>query len=204
MYIIARPTGVEVSNCSLTDINLIFLECNRFIKEDGIIIIDPVMGDYGRPYATYTPALCQEMKTLVKYAHILTPNITEACILTDNPYKNSWTSRELKVIVEKLFDMGPEKIVITGIPQRSFVANYCYWKQKEPRIIRTHKIGESRSGTGDIFSAIIAADAVNGVDFKESVTKASSFIKKCIQRSVELNLPLTDGVCFEEYLYKLK
>ena len=53
------------------------------------------------------------------------------------------------------------------------------------------------------YSAILAADAVNNVDFTESVKKASVFIKECIKRSVEMELPLTDGVCFEECLYKL-
>ena len=46
--------------------------------------------------------------------------------------------------------------------------------------------------------------AVNGVDFHKSVKKASSFIKKCIMKSIELDIPLTDGVCFEELLYSLK
>ena len=62
----------------------------------------------------------------------------------------------------------------------------------------------SRSGTGDIFTAIIAADAVNSIPFDHSVKKASNFIKKCIQRSIELDIPLTDGVCFEEVLHTLK
>ena len=69
---------------------------------------------------------------------------------------------------------------------------------------KVHRVGVQRSGTGDIFAAIIAADAVNGVDFYDSVRKASLFIKKCIERSIELDLPLTDGVCFEEVLCKLK
>ena len=60
-----------------------------------------------------------------------------------------------------------------------------------------------RSGTGDIFSAILAADAVNGVSFEESVKKASGFIKKCILSSIEREIPLTDGVCFEEHLGSL-
>ena len=52
--------------------------------------------------------------------------------------------------------------------------------------------------------AAIAADAVNGVPFQDSVRKASLFIKKCIEKSIEMDLPLTDGVCFEEILYQLK
>lgn len=92
--------------------------------------------------------------------------------------------------------------MITGIRRGSFLANFCYENGKVT-VVKTKKIGESRSGTGDVFSAILAADAVNNVDFTESVKKASVFIKECIKRSVEMELPLTDGVCFEECLYKL-
>ena len=57
---------------------------------------------------------------------------------------------------------------------------------------------------GDVFSAIVAADAVNGVEFSVSVRKASSFISRCIKKSIELDIPLTDGVCFEEFLHSLR
>lgn len=178
-----------------------FLKC--FSKGNPIVLIDPVMGDYGRPYPTYTPEMCQEMKKLVQYADILTPNLTEACILTDTPYKEKWKTSEIEAMAEQLSKAGPEKIVITGIPQGSFVANLCYEKGREVKVLRTHKVGTSRSGTGDIFSSILAADAVNGVAFQDSVRKASAFIKKCIISSMERDIPLTDGVCFEEHLAQL-
>ncbi len=47
------------------------------------MIIDPVMGDNGRIYATYTEEMCNEMKKLIEYADIITPNVTECCRLTD-------------------------------------------------------------------------------------------------------------------------
>ena len=175
-----------------------------FKSENTIVIVDPIMGDDGLPYATYTEEMCRQMKHLIPYADIITPNLTEACILTDTPYKTRWKLKELKALTEKLEAMGPSKIVITGIPQGSYVANYCYETGKEPSIIKTHKVGTSRCGTGDIFSSIVAADAVNGVEFYTSVRKASLFIKKCILKSIELDIPLTDGVCFEEILHKLK
>lgn len=176
-----------------------------FGTEDNVIVIDPVMGDYGKPYPTYTAEMCGEMKKLAAYADILTPNLTEACILTDTPYHaDKWHKADIVRLAAALLEMGPEKIVITGIPQGEFIANLCYEKGKEPKFLRTHKVGTSRSGTGDVFSSIIAADAVNGVDFQTSVRKASRFIKKCILRSIEMDLPLTDGVCFEELLGTLK
>ena len=63
-----------------------------FIKEfktdDTIVVVDPVMGDYGKIYSTYTDEMCGLMKELVAGADIITPNITESCILTDTPYSD--------------------------------------------------------------------------------------------------------------------
>lgn len=181
----------------------------RFIEEFRSgrtkVIIDPVMGDHGRVYTTYTEEMCLEMERLTEYADIITPNLTECCRLTHTPYKESgWKKKELYAMAEILFEKGPDKVVITGIPQGEFIANYVMEKGKQPKILRTHKAGTERSGTGDVFASIIAADAVNGVDFEQSVKKASSFVKKCILKSMELDIPRTDGVCFEEILYKLK
>lgn len=175
-----------------------------FKTKDNIIVVDPVMGDYGDLYPTYTKETCEEMKKLVRYADILTPNLTEACIITGEPYDVEYSNEELSRIARKLSGMGPDKIVITGIQRGKYIVNYCYEKGKEGYIIKTMKVGTQRSGTGDIFTAIIAADAVNGVDFHESVKKASHFIKKCILKSIEMDIPLTDGVCFEELLTTLK
>ena len=177
---------------------------NDFKTEDNIIIVDPVMGDYGKMYPTYTEEMCQEMKKLVSYADILTPNVTEACLLTDTIYSNRFRLADYLEMAEKLSSMGPKKVVITGILQGDFIANYCYEKGKKPCIVRSYKVGTQRSGTGDIFAAIVAADAVNGIDFEESVRKATRFVKKCILRSIELDIPTTDGVCFEEVLGSLK
>ena len=176
----------------------------HFSDDKTIIVVDPVMGDYGKAYPTYTDELCGEMKKLVKYADILTPNLTEACIIADEPYEKKRRMKDLNALAQKLSDMGPDKIVITGIEQGDYIANYCYERGKEGKIRKVHRVGTQRSGTGDIFASIISADAVNGVDFYDSVKKASQFIKKCIECSVEMELPLTDGVCFEEVLSKLK
>ncbi|MCD7745292.1 MAG: pyridoxamine kinase [Lachnospiraceae bacterium] len=176
-----------------------FLE--DFCQENTVVLVDPVMGDDGSMYSTYTPEMCAGMKKLAARADILTPNLTEACILTGQEYhEGRWKTSQIISLAETLAAMGPDKVVITGILQGEFIANLCYEKGKEPKFVRTHSAGMQRCGTGDVFSSIIAADAVNGVDFQESVRKASHFIKLCIQKSVEMDLPLTDGVCFEELL----
>ncbi len=178
-----------------------FLEL--FKKEDNITVIDPVMGDYGKLYPTYSPLLAKQMRSLVPYADILTPNLTEACILTGTDYRADMGGEELYEICEKLSGMGPEKIVISGLERGDDLENFIYETGKQPQTIREHKAGPCRSGTGDVFSSMIAADAVNGVDFISSVRHSSSFIAKVLRRTVELDLPKTDGICFEEFLTEI-
>ncbi len=175
-----------------------------FKTPETIVVIDPVMGDYGKLYATYTSEICNRMKSLIKYADIITPNLTEACILTGVPYNEKYKNAEIEVIAGKLSEMGPKKIVITGIPRGHFICNYCFEAGRESYMIKTAKVGTQRSGTGDIFTSIVVADAVNGVDFHESIRKASHFVKRCIQKAIDMDIPITDGVPFEELLGSLK
>ena len=188
---------------SLQQIEIVQSFIREFKREDTVVVVDPVMGDYGKPYPTYTKEMCENMVELVKMADIVTPNLTEACILTKTEYKENWKVKEIEELAKKISLLGPSKVVITGIPQKSLLCNLCYEKDMGMGMIKTHKVGTSRSGTGDIFSAIVCADAVNGVEFQLSVRKASRFIKKCIEKAVEMDIPITDGVPFEELLDKL-
>jgi len=44
-------------------------------------VVDPVMGDHGRPYRTYTPQMCRAMGELADRADVIVPNATEAALL---------------------------------------------------------------------------------------------------------------------------
>ncbi len=175
-----------------------------FRKEHTIVVVDPVMGDHGSISSVYTEEMCLLMRRLVSLADIVTPNLTEGCRLTDVPYRDhGWTRKELLRMAEHLTDYGPQKVVITGIPQGEFIANFMYEKDREPGMIRIHRVFEERCGTGDLFASIITADAVNGVEFEQSVRKACRFIKKCMIKTAEMHIEPKNGVCFEEILHLL-
>lgn len=187
-----------------------FLE--DFRTEDTIVLVDPVMGDHGKIYKSYNEEMCAAMRELAKRADILTPNLTEACVLTGIPWhEGKWKRCELDELLAALLELGPKKVVITGIPQGEFVANLCAFPGEKLSkgqgttevLTRQYRVGATRSGTGDVFSAILIGDAVNALPFEESVRRASRFIRKCLLRSMEMNIPVTDGVCFEEVLDQL-
>lgn len=71
-----------------------------------LFLLDPVMGDHGRAYSSITETHVQKMKELLPLADIITPNITEACLLTGTPWKNGeWTMQELSGLCERLADI---------------------------------------------------------------------------------------------------
>ena len=183
-----------------------------FRKEDTVVVVDPVMGDNGKLYAACTRQVCREMIKLAESGDIVTPNVTECCILTGRDFhEGRWKDGELLAMARDLAERGPGKVVITGVPAGSYIGNFCYERKREAEgcsetwaLRRVKKAGESRCGTGDIFSAVILADAVNKVPLEKSVKKAADFISLCIRKSEELEVPLTDGVCFEEVLDRLK
>ena len=188
---------------SESQIEIVKTFTSDFLKENAVVVVDPIMGDDGVPYKTYTKRMCQRMKELVALADVITPNVTEACILTDTPYKTAWTMSQLYEMAEKLSGLGPRFVVITGIETKEMLGNYVYVRDVCHTMVRSKKVGVIRCGTGDVFSSLIAADAVNGVDFLQSVKKATAFVSECLKETQRLQMESEDGVAFEDILYKL-
>lgn len=74
-----KPDGVYtgfLAGARQVDVILKFVE--MFCTKETHILIDPVMGDQGNVYRTYSEELCEKMRTLVQQATVITPNLTEA------------------------------------------------------------------------------------------------------------------------------
>ena len=185
-----------------------------------LFLLDPVMGDHGRAYSSITETHVQKMKELLPLADIITPNITEACLLTGTPWKDGeWTMQELSGLCERLADICQQEsvtsgeastgttangasIVITGIRQGDSLVNFL-WDDGVYTTVSTPIAGASRPGTGDIFASILAADAVRGETLLSSVQKAANFVGLCIAGSEKAGTPVQEGVVFEKYLAAL-
>ena len=190
---------------SAEQIEIVLEFVEKFRSEHTQIFIDPVMGDHGRLYATYTEEMCEEMKQLVGYADIVTPNVTEACLLTGTPYKDSgWTRKELLNMAMMLQMMGAKSVVITGVREGSFYTNVVLEQgEKEASFVKIKSAGNQRPGTGDVFSSVLTSAVLNGKSLKDATEMAAKFVRDCIKKSDELAIPHSNGVCFEEILGKL-
>jgi pyridoxine kinase len=185
------------------DIVADFIE--TFRREDTVVLVDPVMGDNGILYKSYTPSMCQKIRDLVKYANILTPNLTELCALLGADYgEGKFDLDQLEAMCKELAAMGPEHIVVTGIPfHQTQILNYIYSRGASPKIVTVDKIGNSRGGTGDVISGVIAGKYLNGESFYDSVKTAAAFTSKCLKYCEENAVPDSWGLPFEMYLSDL-
>lgn len=184
----------------------IVLDFIRRFKGAGTrVMVDPVMGDYGKLYPSYTQEMCDKMRSLLGVADLVTPNLTEACQLLDIPYPTDGivTDDELCEMAEALAARGPKQIVITGLHEGDTIKNFLY-EEGKIAIVRAPKIGGDRSGSGDAFAAIVAASLIRGEELEASVQKAASFISRCLAYALELDLPWNYGLPFEEYLTELR
>lgn len=177
-----------------------------FIKEreEALIVIDPVMGDNGKVYSTFTKEMCNKMKKLVSIADIVTPNLTEACILTEEEYSENSNDEKILNIAKKISSMGPERVIITGIIRGNKVVNFAYDNvEKSFFKVESDFNNKSYSGTGDIFTSIVIGLILNGHSLKYSVEKATEFIYKTIEYTSKFNTDTREGIMFELFLKEL-
>ena len=140
------------------------------------VIIDPVMADNGVLYKTYTQEMCAGMKNLVKIADYVTPNLTEACVLTDTKYDLEKTSYDdIKALAAKIKSLGAKNVIITGIERGNTLYNCIlddtgYSERAVPLLpYRMH-------GTGDLFTSVLAGGILTGHNLYESVDSAAEFV----------------------------
>jgi len=192
---------------------LYFLE--NFHSKDTLYLADPVMGDSGQCIRIFTQALLDNMKELTKHANVITPNLTELCLLADIDYdiltSHALDADYLSYIEDTAHILLPkartkQTIVITGIvrklPKQSYVGNLVITEDNR-FYLETPYSGKSFSGTGDLFASVIIGSLINGMAIESAVQKAVHFLCPAIEEAVRDNVPRNHGICFEKYLYLL-
>ncbi len=178
------------------------------------VLVDPVMGDDGKIYQTYTPEMCRRMRELCHKADILTPNLTEAYLLCDEPYIETahmepedalWEAKRLRSKLISLY--GDKKLALTGVTlsdKRIATLSYdsTHASEKEKLHIVPH-IGEGYPGTGDVFASALLGRILNGCNFHDSVAFACHVTAEMIEDTAKYDTPHREGLRLEKNLYRL-
>lgn len=169
------------------------------------VMVDPVMGDNGKLYDTYNSVMCKKMRSLVSLSTIITPNVTEACVLAAYPYDPFIASNKEKMnkLITCLAKLGPNNIVITGIEKGNAIGNCIYQKGKPLQWVWRTKENASRSGTGDVFSAVLGGMLLRGMTIEKAVGKAADFVATALCATDKLGIHSNYGLAIEEVLETL-
>ena len=185
-------------------VRMMFLSLEQLQK----LKLNPTRADYEIAYETEVK---EQEGTALNVSEIM-EGLYERLNRPDRPNRKTMRSMSVGDIIQidgkELFfcdSVGFKKISFAGTGELVLKAGKeNSEKGHEPKIIRQKRCGHERSGTGDVFASIIAASAVLGYDFELSVRKASHFVRDCIAATEAMDIPPTDGVCFEEILHTLK
>ena len=174
-----------------------------FRRADSVVVVDPVMGDHGAVYQTYTPAMCAGMARLAEQADVITPNLTEAALLLGVPYDALPAGADgCREIVERLSLEGRRSVVLTGASTAPHLTGAMCFDAASGRTeaVQTRRVDREFHGTGDVFASVLTGALVHGRPLSEAAGQAVEFIRACAERTAAEALPLREGVDFEPLL----
>ncbi len=178
-----------------------------FRKEDQLKVIDPVMGDNGKPYQTMNSEMISGMKELVHYADIITPNFTEACFLLDEEYRESIEINEIKDWIMRLSEMSGDRVILTSVPvpEKKHLSSVIAYNRKDNRFweVDCDYIPAHYPGTGDIFASVITGSLLQGDSLPIALDRAVQFVSVAIRATFGYNYPPREGVLLERVLPNL-
>lgn len=158
----------------------------RLLNKGGLLIVDPAMADNGKLYAALNEDIVEGMRTIVREADIILPNLTEAAFLLGEEYQTSYTEEEINGILHRLADMGPAQVILTGVSyEEGRIGAVAYNKETDSTLeYFTRKIERSYHGTGDVFSSVAIAELLNGKDMAQVLESSCEFVVKCIENTL--------------------
>ncbi len=178
----------------------------RRLFPEALLLVDPVMGDHGRPYKTYTTEMCSNMAELAEAADIITPNVTEAAIILGKAYDASPASASQALDwLEELSDNGRRSVALTGLSLSDGEVGPGWLDSKcgTSGIISLPFVGMEYHGTGDLFASCLLGALLSDVTFEDSARLAAEFVRDCAKLSWSDGTPANHGVRFESLLGRL-
>ena len=185
---------------SFAQIELVGEVLTRYRRADGLTLVDPVMADHGRLYATYTREMAEGMGELCRLADVIVPNLTEACILLDRPYDPNPDEGSVRDLLEALANRyGCGQVIVTGV-SRGDQLGACGFCAADGSFsyAGAQQLPQVFYGTGDVFASALMGAMLCGKTTAEAAKVAVDFTHLAMLHTLDNGLPLRYGVAFEQ------
>ena len=175
-----------------------------FAGNEQLVVVDPVLGDNGKLYASLDREMIAQMRVLIRKAVVITPNLTELFMLLDKPYREMVSSDELKEYLVMLSELGPDIVIVTSVPEdtsaktTSVVAydkrSKHFWK------VSCLYFPAHYPGTGDTFTSVITGSLMQGDSLPIALDRAVQFILMGIRATFGYDYDNRNGILLERIL----
>lgn len=193
-------TGYLGSAGQAAEVQAVMRSC---LKAGGLRIVDPAMADFGRLYPAFDTDFVAAMRELCREADILLPNLTEACLLADVPYREKYDAAWIAELLGALTAaVGPRTVVLTGVGYRPGRTGVLTSESGRTVYYEHEKLDRSCHGTGDVYASVFTGARLAGKEIPEAAALAADFTLACIRATVD-DPAHWYGVKFEEVLPKL-
>lgn len=181
---------------------LAFLRGERgaLLAPEGYILVDPVLGDGGKLYPAYDDAFVAAMREYCRGADLITPNVTEACLLAGIPYTDErYHPARMEALIGGLSSLGCRAAVVTGV---RFGADEIgvVWRDfvtGERASLSAPRSDAPLHGTGDVFASALAGLLLAGYPMREALSRTIAFVSACIRDTEDVIESHWYGVRFE-------
>ena len=167
----------------------------RFKTPKTLLIVDPVMGDNGALYTGLNENFISGMQKLCSLADIITPNITEAALLT-----------HLSVDTDPhilLNNLTVKNAVITGVKNGDTIGCIGNIEGKEFSVSKPY-IDRQLHGCGDVFTSALCGELMCSGNIEKAVLTATEFCDLCIRETDKDHPYHSYGLKFEGVLKEWK
>lgn len=175
-----------------------------FRQQEQLVVVDPVLGDDGKIYTPLSVDHVREMRTLIRKADVITPNLTEASLLLDRPYPKDVTNQQIKEWILELSDRGPSIVIVTSVPEEHNrgVTSVIAYNRKDERFwkVSVNYLPANYPGTGDAFASVITGSLLTGDSLPIAMDRAVRFTSMGVRATFGYDYDPDQGILLERIL----
>lgn len=178
---VLEDIGADVAKTGMLSNPAIIEAVAGRIRKWGLrVVVDPVMRAKGGASLLQPEAVATLRSVLLPLAEVVTPNLSEAEVLTGQRIE---TLDDMRAAARTIYALGPRHVVVKGGHRASEPVD-VYFDGDHFIEFRAERIETPHThGTGCTFSAAIAAFLARGLSVEEAVARSKRYVTEAIRHA---------------------
>lgn len=155
------------------------------LREMGVpVVLDPILGDNGKRYNSVSDGQLEGMRLLCRHADLITPNMTEACLLPGEAY----SPEKGAALAARLGNMGCSVLITSAETADGRPAMIGSHAGKEFEI-PFERVPGHKWGTGDLFTGLLIDGMLAGKHIRDAAREAGEAVARQLRGEEKSLLP---------------